>query len=147
MRGPKPKGHGLGVVCDDGTQSVSKPLPAPSLKLKGEALRFYEEVGRVLYSQGVISSLHLSSFSLLSQAWGELQEAFVKLEAEGPTIKGQRGSKLSPWLSIVRENRRFLAGYLGEFGLTPIGTKRLGVLISGGGDDLDKFLRVKQSKA
>ncbi len=148
MRGRKPDARRLSVVPKGdepkgkrkSKKLVTRKLPESPVQLNERASKVYRDLGQILFARGHLIDTDLYLFALWCLSYSRLLEAEEKISAEGPTTKSARGSKLSGWVAVSRDLRKFVASLGSEFTLTTLARARANISNqTGGGDDLDAW--------
>jgi P27 family predicted phage terminase small subunit len=104
-------------------------VPPPPEWLGEHARAFWVEVAPLVCKLGTLRPEFEPAFSLLAASWGDYRNALDALAEQGYTTPtGSDGMKLSPWARIEDTAAKQCLVLLAEFGLSPMGRRKLGIV-------------------
>jgi P27 family predicted phage terminase small subunit len=151
MRGPKPQASVIKLITGNpGRRPMNKAearpdvrIPHPPVLLKGDALREWRRITRLLADVGLIAKLDRAIIAAYCQAWSRWIECERMLETTGLIVKAPNGYPMySPYLSASNKALDQVRQLSEQIGLT--GSARSRIKASSPPGDLDPaeaFLR------
>lgn len=118
------------------------PMPSGMSRYAKQA---WKRIVPVLLNMGVLTVADGDALHLYCEAWAQWKTAMIKLKEEGMTYeaegaKGQKLTKISPWVYERDNAYKFMKSMLAEFGCTPSSRSRLKVEKPKDVDPFDAFL-------
>ena len=112
------------VVAEGGLGSVG---PAPRW-MAPEAKNLWRNLRPQLESQGILCSLDRPAFEVLCTTWANLRKVQAMVAEQGCFYTTKRGViREHPGVKLERRLAASFLSWAGDFGLTPMSRKRLGV--------------------
>jgi P27 family predicted phage terminase small subunit len=105
---------------------VATRFNCPSWMNKYARILFHELQGH-LRALGLLTELDRSAFLMLCQSYGRMREAQETIEREGFSVKGSRGERKHPALTVLHQAETFFLKMAGEFGMTPSSRSRISI--------------------
>lgn len=122
-----------------------EPIPAqlevrPPTWLKGDARKLWDQYAPDLVDKGVLKFWDVPTFAWACRQYVAGLRSLDKVDSEGPTIKGQRGSVKNPAATHAKECFDQAFKVFTRFGMTPSDRSQLRVGEHKKYDDADRYL-------